>query len=127
MKISVVFFFIGTVLFFTACSADQAVKKYYRACLKGNYAKAGKQVVKAQRDAYKIFEKQLDKKGPARLRGQKVRLESLQVRYMDDTTAVAMFDLMLQTEQSSDTIPKLVMLKKEKGRWRICNGMLFTN
>lgn len=51
--------FLGIIFFFTACSPDQAVKKYYKACLKGDYAKAEKYVISAQKDSYKILKKNI--------------------------------------------------------------------
>lgn len=118
--------FLGIIFFFTACSPDQAVKKYYKACLKGDYAKAEKYVISAQKDSYKILKKKyktIKHKDPDI---PKVKVKDIQVRHLDDSSAIASFDLITIADSSADTLPKLVMLKKEKGAWRICNGMLFS-
>lgn len=126
MKVKHILYVFVTIVFFTACSPDQAVKKYYKACLKGDYDAASRQVIAVQREACATLGDYLGKAESESMHRRKVKVREVQVKPIDDTSSVASCTLIVQSGAQSDTTHKVVMLKKESGRWLICNGMLFS-
>ena len=114
-----------SVLFFTACSSDQAVKNYYRAYFNGNYARAARYVVNSQQESYSIMEQQQTKVDKKSLRNRSVRVKNVQSEHTSDSTAVATCMLVIKKDkQVSDTAYRVVLLKKEGRRWKVNNGLL---
>ncbi|MBO4402185.1 MAG: hypothetical protein J5792_00660 [Bacteroidales bacterium] len=93
--------------------------------MRGHYLRAGRYVIEAQRDSYKLFDEHKGREEKAFLRQRKVKVTEVRTTQRSDTTAVASCNLIIRTAEKTDTICKNVLLKKEKGRWRICNGILF--
>ncbi|MBO7465566.1 MAG: hypothetical protein J6T56_06955 [Bacteroidales bacterium] len=112
------------MIFFTACSPDQAVKNYYRSYLTGDYVRAQHYVSVSQREAFSLFAGQLRPDDKKRLRQRRVRVRDVVVDRLNDTAAVATCVVLLrEPSQPKDTLYRLALLKKEGRRWRIGSGV----
>ncbi len=114
------------VLFFTACTPKQAVKNYYQACLKGDFVRAERHVVRAQKESCRLFADQMQKEDKAFLKKRHSEVRQVEIEKLDDTTAVASC-LLIEGEKNMpyDTVRRTVLVKKEGLHWGVCNGMLF--
>lgn len=116
---------ILSVMFFTACSPDQAVKNYYRATLNGNYAHAAHYVVESQKPACELLEQQQTDEDRKVLRSRRVQVKDVQSQRMNDSAAIATCMLVVrEKKQPADTAYRVVLLKKEGRRWKVNNGLL---
>lgn len=113
------------ILFFTACSPDQAVKKYYRATLSGNYIHAGRFALKSHKDVYVLLDQQQTVEDRKSLRRRRVYVRDVRSERTSDSTAVATCMLLVKAQkQPMDTAYRVILLKKEGGRWKVNNGLL---
>jgi hypothetical protein len=116
--------FVLFVIFFTACSPDQAVKNYYRSYLSGDYVRAQHYVTVSQKEAFSAFTGQLRQDDKKRLRQRRARVRDVAVDRLNDTTAIATCVILLrEPSQREDTLYRLVLLKKENRRWKVSSGV----
>lgn len=114
-----------SLIFFTACSPDQAVKNYYKASLNGNYAHAGHYVVESQKEAYILLEQQQTDADRKALRRRSIRVRDVRSERTNDSAAVATCMLLIKEhKQPVDTAYRVVLLKKEGRCWKVNNGLL---
>ena len=117
-------FFIFFMTFFTACSSEQAVKKYYRAYLTGDYLRASRHVLSGQRESLSLHAAQLQPEERRQLRRRKVRVQDVSTDFESDSTAVATCMVLLkEPDHREDTLYRLVLLKKEGRRWKVNHGI----
>ena len=117
-------FFIFFMTFFTACSSDQAVKKFYRAYLTGDYVRARNHVTVSQQEDFSVFAGQLRQDDKKRLRQRRVRVRDVAVEHLNDTSAIASCMILLrEPSQQEDSLYRLVLLKKEGRCWKVCSGI----
>ena len=110
--------------FFTACSSEQAVKKYYRAYLTGDYLRASRHVLSGQRESLSLHAAQLQAEERRQLRRRKVRVRDVSTDFESDSTAVATCMVLLkEPDRREDTLYRLVLLKKEGRRWKVSSGV----
>lgn len=117
-------FLLFATFFFTACSPDQAVKKYYRSYLTGDYVRARSHVTVSQQEAFSVFDVQLRPDEKKRLRQRRVRVRDVAVDRLNDSSAIATCVILLrEPQQREDTLYRLVLLKKEGRRWKVGSGV----
>ena len=113
-----------SLIFFTACSPDQAAKNYYKASLNGNYAHAGHYVVESQKEAYILLEQQQTDADRKALRRRSIRVRDVRSERTNDSAAVATCMLLIKEHKPCSAAEKGRPLLESEQRPASCEVSL---